>query len=184
MEISKVCKRCGVEKAMAEFHKDKGRRDGKRSVCKKCDHAIHEIYVKSNREHLSKYRSDWYRRNVKHMAEKNKTFYLKFRAKRLIDGARKRSVIKGLPFDLDVYRKEIQARIDAGFCEISGVPFNLNDGKTFDSPSIDRIDCKIGYVYTNIRIVCFAMNCALNVWGEEVLWKVMESWMKTRERKT
>lgn len=177
----KTCKSCSEEKSISDFHRDKGKLDGYRSICKKCDHAKHQRYVEENRKHLSQYRQVWYRRNVEHVSKKNKASYLKFRARRLIHNAKKRAEKKSIHFDLDRHTKEIQSRIDVGFCEISGTPFNLDGGKTFDSPSIDRIDPKVGYVYANIRIVCFAMNCALNVWGEEVLWKIMENWKKKRE---
>lgn len=35
-------------------------------------------------------------------------------------------------------------------------------------PSIDRIDCAQGYTTENVRLVCCAVNLALNEWGESV----------------
>jgi hypothetical protein len=37
------------------------------------------------------------------------------------------------------------------------------------APSIDRIDGALGYAPGNVRVVCFAANCAMNEWGESVL---------------
>lgn len=83
---------------------------------------------------------------------------------------------------MDRHIADIQARIDAGHCELTGLPFKKECGPvTFDTPSIDRIIPAIGYVYTNIRIVCFAMNVALHNWGEEVLFRVVEAWKEKRE---
>lgn len=58
--------------------------------------------------------------------------------------------------------------------------FNLDGGRTWDSPSIDRIDPSGGYTYDNIRIVCHAINCALGTWGEEILGMVTRAWMEHR----
>ena len=32
----KRCKRCGQEKDLSEFHKDKSKKDGRKTVCKSC----------------------------------------------------------------------------------------------------------------------------------------------------
>lgn len=62
-----------------------------------------------------------------------------------------------------------------GICALSGIPFwTERNGKRVSpwAPSIDRIDCTKGYVEGNVRFVCFAVNIALNEWGDEVLLKV------------
>lgn len=62
-----------------------------------------------------------------------------------------------------------------GRCGVSGVRLYLdsNGGKRRPfAPSIDRIDCTQGYTPTNIRIVCVAVNLAMNEWGEDVLYKI------------
>jgi len=89
-----------------------------------------------------------------------------------------------MEFDLLEHLKEIQERIDAGVCEISGVPFNLREGRTFDSPSIDRIDPSRGYTYANIRLICHAMNSALGDWGEEKLLAILRMWEVRRQRES
>lgn len=62
----------------------------------------------------------------------------------------------------------------AGRCELSGIALSLHgkeDGwqKHPWAPSLDRIDSRKGYVAGNCRIVCVAVNIALNEFGEEVL---------------
>lgn len=47
-------------------------------------------------------------------------------------------------------------------------PFK-NCSKNPYSPSIDRIDSRIGYTKSNCRIVCVAANYAMNEWGDSVL---------------
>jgi hypothetical protein len=95
----------------------------------------------------------------------------------LICGARKRALPKGLPFDLDQHKPEITARVRAGHCEMTGLPFDMGMGRTFDSPSIDRIEPTLGYVYSNIRIILWGMNAALGTWGEDVLRERMKLWI-------
>ena len=42
-------------------------------------------------------------------------------------------------------------------------------------PSLDRIEPDHGYVKGNVRIVAFIVNLAMNEWGEEALWRLVES---------
>lgn len=97
------------------------------------------------------------------------------RAWLLVDSARARAKLRNLPFDLEGYQPELQRRMDLGVCEFSGIPLRLTGGRTFDSPSLDRIVPSLGYTRGNVRIVCDIVNRALNDYGEEVLFLVMES---------
>jgi hypothetical protein len=103
------------------------------------------------------------------------------RVKYLVAECRRRSAKKGLSFNLDQYIPELQARLDMGACELSGIPFKQTMGPTtYDSPSLDRINPSEGYLYGNVRIVCYAMNCALGNWGEEALLTILEGWQRRR----
>lgn len=90
----------------------------------------------------------------------------KNRSRDLIRHARFRAHKQQVPFDLDLHAEEIQRRIDLGFCELTGLAFNLDGGRTWDSPSLDRIDPKQGYVIANVRVILHAANSALGDWGE------------------
>lgn len=50
-----------------------------------------------------------------------------------------------------------------------------------NSPSIDRIDSSKGYVYSNIRIVCFALNAFYNTWGEEAVQPIIDALIEKRK---
>jgi hypothetical protein len=89
------------------------------------------------------------------------------RAYELVRHAKVRAKKKGIAFDLDGYLMEIQRRIDNGLCEVTGLPLNLDGGRTWDSPSLDRIESKGAYLYSNVRIVCHAINSAMGDWGEQ-----------------
>lgn len=61
-----------------------------------------------------------------------------------------------------------------GRCEVTKIPFDTknNIGRTTLTPwrpSIDRINSKEGYHFANCRIVCLAVNMAMNKWGGEVM---------------
>lgn len=101
------------------------------------------------------------------------------RATQLIKGARQRAKEKGLPFSLRV--RAIQAKIDRGICEVSGLPLNLEGGRTWDSPSIDRIVPELGYTPDNTRVVCFAVNSAMGDWGLDKLLEITDA-IKEKQR--
>ena len=58
-------------------------------------------------------------------------------------------------------------------CALSGLPFSLEvlgqgAAPRPYAPSIDRRDVAVGYTADNIRIICWAVNCLLGTWGDEV----------------
>lgn len=64
---------------------------------------------------------------------------------------------KGVPYDLDA---EYLAGLWTGRCSITGIEFSAGPGMgpKFFSPSLDRIDPKLGYVRGNVRIILWAVN--------------------------
>jgi len=62
-------------------------------------------------------------------------------------------------------------------CEVSGIQFEFEQitrkgpHRPF-SPSLDRIDSSKGYTKENTRLVCLAVNIAMNTWGFSVLEKI------------
>lgn len=71
-----------------------------------------------------------------------------------------------------------------GRCELTGIIFSFdrfNDKNIRPwSPSIDRIDSEQGYTKDNIRLVCTAVNLALNQFGEDVLMKISKALIKRK----
>ena len=99
------------------------------------------------------------------------------RARILVTNCKKRVRAKGLAFDLDEHVDGLQSRIDRVVCEITGYPFNLDGGRTFDSPSLDRIDSTKGYTIDNVRVVLHCINAAMGDWGEGHLADVIKCWL-------
>jgi hypothetical protein len=78
--------------------------------------------------------------------------------------AKKRAEQKGIHFDI-----ELSDIIIPEVCPVFGFKFEVGSGKgpSDKSPSIDRIDCKKGYVKGNIQIISFKANkiksdCSIN----------------------
>ena len=167
----KICNKCGAYKPLSSFRKWKLSEDGYRKTCKTCMCAVEKV----RRETSGK---------AKIYA---KTFRDKNPASYAITRCRQTALKKGLDFDLDQHKDELVTRINFGFCEITGFPLVLTgpvsrNSKRPDAVSIDRIDTSKGYTIGNVRVVCLAVNLALNVWGEERLLPILSAWVsRTKE---
>lgn len=125
----------------------------------------------------SEYMAEWHKKNADKRAAAEERRRMDRRALTLIASARTRAKKRGLAFDLDQHVEDLQARIDRGRCEVTGYPFNLSGGRTFDSPSLDRINAAEGYTHGNVRVVLHMVNAAMGDWGAEKLREVMEAWL-------
>ena len=99
-------------------------------------------------------------------------------ARALIISAKRRAREKGLPFDLEDHSEELEQRMGRRVCEMTGCALKTYDGtgRGANTMSLDRIDVKKGYVYSNVRVICWAMNCALGTWGEEELREILKGY--------
>lgn len=162
-EATHTCSKCRVSQPHGEFHRNASKPSGLSAWCKSCRKIADGSHTRRAMQH--RHSKSWRR---------------KHRASRLVHNIRARAKKMGIAFDLDSHMTDIQRRIDAGVCELTGIPLDLDGCLSFNSPSIDRIAPSAGYVYSNIRVVCFAMNCALNAWGEDVLLGVVTAWIEHR----
>jgi hypothetical protein len=71
-----------------------------------------------------------------------------------------------------------------GKCAITGIPFSGAEDAPGRRrpwvPTLDRIDPSKGYVAGNVRLICCAANIALNDWGDDVFWQMVEAAYKAR----
>ena len=103
-------------------------------------------------------------------ATKSPEQFLLYRLRR----ARGRAQTKKLEFDLDheclidIYQRQ------KGYCAISELPMVW----TYENPdlciSIDRMDNEVGYIKTNIRLVCYRVNIMRN----ELSLEMFNWWVK------
>jgi hypothetical protein len=137
-------------------------------------------YREKNKEKKAAYEAQWRIENSDHLRARGAKRRLEKRAQCLINAARTRSRTKGIVFDLEGFESELQARIDLGKCELSGIDLDLSPGRKPTSPSLDRIKPELGYVPGNVRIICHALNAGLGDWGEDAFAYIAESWLKRR----
>lgn len=98
----------------------------------------------------------------------------------LLNYARDRARRQELPFDLD--REFLREKLARGKCELSGLTLQRVAPGGYRThpyaPSLDRIEPAAGYVKSNVRLVCFAVNRARSDFGDEVLLTVASGLVK------
>lgn len=100
----------------------------------------------------------------------NASRHIRKRASSLLNLARSRAKKLSLPCTITL--DEISRRISHGVCEATGLKFEIARGKgrLARSPSLDRIDPKLGYTPENTAVVCWQHNAAKADFGiEDVL---------------
>ena len=91
--------------------------------------------------------------------------------------------LRGLPFEMTITDVAAILRRSGGRCELSGIAFSREvvSGRRPWDYSIDRIDSsRREYTPDNCRVVCYAVNVALNAWGDDVLLRIAENIMRRR----
>ena len=58
--LVKTCNLCQQTKPLEEFHRDKEKRDGRRTICKECDRARFAKWYAENREHALAQDDKWH----------------------------------------------------------------------------------------------------------------------------
>lgn len=115
--------------------------------------------------------------SIKRQRKHNKT-KTKNRLSLILSGTRHRCKKRGYAFDLDAHRTELQELFDDKRCALTGIAFDLETDKAWNSPSIDRIKPEGGYVFGNVRFVLWSINAALGDWGEDVLAEVASAFLE------
>lgn len=59
----KTCSKCGAEKPLDEYHRDKNRKNGRESRCKPCKRTYRAEHYARNREAELEHRADYYQQN-------------------------------------------------------------------------------------------------------------------------
>ena len=102
--------------------------------------------------------------------------------KDLLANAKKNARARGLEFALTLDDLKELAELSQGRCMLSGLEFehgaatalreSTSRRKRVWAPSLDRINSNDGYVPGNVRLVCMAVNAALQEFGDSVLLKI------------
>lgn len=190
----KRCYKCGKTKEFSEFNKDKKGTYGLQGRCRDCDkeknrkyRATHKEYFKQkskelykpelNPERYANHRDDFLRRRNEYAKS------VKGRFVTLLYSAKTRAIKSGLEYNLDLdwllelYKEQNKC------CLLTGIElqFESHHGgkrncKPF-SPSLDRINPKLGYTKENTRLVCTLINLAMNTFGEDTFRQVAAAYL-------
>lgn len=91
--------------------------------------------------------------------------------RKLVSNSRQRAKRRRLPHDL-TYDQVLSKCLRTGWlCDLSSMPFSLDKqgcSRRPLAPSLDRIDIAQGYTDANVRVVCSALNYAMNEWGKDL----------------
>jgi len=73
---TKFCTKCGVEKLLGEFNRDKSHKDGYRSHCKSCSSERHKAYRHAHRDDLNEQQSIYHQANRDRLNEQRRLYRL------------------------------------------------------------------------------------------------------------
>lgn len=101
-------------------------------------------------------------------------------ARAIFKGARKGAQARSIDWLLSIDDMAAIANRCGGFCEVSGVAltFTATGRRGPYGPSVDRIDANFAYTPRNTRIVCIAINYAMNTWGADPLIPIVQAMAK------
>lgn len=163
---TRQCRKCGESKPRDQFYTNS--KGAYRTACKDCERAEERVRkMKKGRKKL---------------ASEYRTWRDEHRGKALCNAAKHRAKRRGLPFELDPV--DIQRRIDAGRCEVTGAPFDLSEPRAWNAPSLDRRNSSLGYTQENTRVVLYALNVMANTWGEQKIIHIGQAIAKKRRAKS
>ena len=180
---SKMCSKCHQVKSLDEFGPERRSADRHRYDCKICERDRHREYRESHREERRAARKLRYQEFPEWEKNASMLYRMRYPWKTMMQHAKKRALKLGLPYDLDSHEDELRDRLAPMICEMTGLPMISSTGvgnpgsRYWNSPTLDRIDPAKGYVFSNVRIICWALNCALGPWGEDILKTVVGAWL-------
>lgn len=73
--VSKLCKKCNIEKDIFNFNKDKSKKDGYRNSCKACQKKYLSEYYSDNKDDINAKNGEWKKNNKEYLSEKSKNYY-------------------------------------------------------------------------------------------------------------
>lgn len=187
--MKKVCKKCKQELDIEEFIKNKSCQNGRAGTCKNCSNKYAATWKHKNSERLALIRRKQYIDKYGPIQRKKElirreTYPLRVRAQLLKNGMRERARIGNFPFDRNILTTDyiMEWIKDTPKCPCCGIEidYGFKDDRKLrpNSPSIDKIFPKLGYVVGNIALICWRCNNLKRDSTPDELQKIVD-WMRT-----
>lgn len=77
---TKRCSKCGVDKPLSEYHRDRQKADGHTPVCKACRRVCNRAYYQKNRPRRVEHKRQYYRHNRQASLATTRDYYRSHRA--------------------------------------------------------------------------------------------------------
>lgn len=173
----KICSSCRQSKPVSMYHRDKRLLDGLQCQCIACHNVSKANWRKRDPEgsaiSLRKAWINYYRKNKEKRIRAAKNRYLKATtAQVLLRIARQRAKNKNIPFSLTVEDISVPSH-----CPILGIPLKRSIKILSDnSPSLERIIPRNGYVPGNVMVVSFRANAVRRDASAKELMRIATFW--------
>jgi len=191
------CYKCAQIKNRKEFHKDSYDKFGLQKKCKLCTSERNTLYASEHREYFK------LKGKEKYNKEHNPARYARYRESYLKRRQEYSSSVRGRFFDLlssakiRAKKNKLEFNLDIewlldlfdnqyGKCLLTGLELDFithpvsGSRYTPMSPSLDKINPEKGYTKDNVRLVCTAINIALNSFGEKHFEKLAKAFLEKR----
>ena len=148
------CKKCGKVKPLDDFNKNARLRQGRTWECKTCCNARIRSWKSKHRKRVRAQGRAYHQKNKHKLEARRQARRLAHPERQLVESARRRAREMGLPFDLTANDVKIPV-----LCPALGIPIRKGNRKLKDnSPSIDRLIPRLGYVKGNVVVVSWRAN--------------------------
>ncbi len=156
--MEKICTVCKISLDVSLFNKDMSKKDKLKTCCKSCSAKSTKRWRHKNLEKSRELDKIYRTKNKEKIKIKNKRRYqnltLDEKLKMLITTASKRK-----EYECSIspeYLKSIWEKQE-GRCAYTKLPLTA-DANQFTTMSLDRIDSNVGYVESNVQLVCVVIN--------------------------
>lgn len=170
--MGKKCRKCGGD---GPFGKKKSAKDGLQTLCRECHRKWYTEYHSRNKEHIAKKRLEWLSNNSEQFRQSAREKYANYRmtpngrAVNLVVAARRRCD------DTTIDYSYVASIIKHGYCQVTGLEFDLTTKHGPFTPSLDRRDPKLGYTIHNTQVVVLCYNQAKGNWTHDDVVKMCQA---------
>lgn len=172
----KAHKRAELEKFGSEYIAERLRQSRLANIEKYRERE--RAYYKLNAEKICARERAWRSENPEVIRKRNQSQWRDARWLNMLSRVQRANKAMGASCDLT--HEWFRSRLEAGICEMSGLPFDMTSKRGPNAPSIDRIRPGEPYSQDNCRMVLWSVNHALSNYGEDYVLGVFSAILERR----